>query len=132
MWNTSANLSYTIPFGKRPAAAPPSGGGGGGITIIGAGDMMIMRAAAPGGSGAARYRINLNVGVQNLTNRVNHTGWNGNMASPFFGQSTVGRISAKDRSGDVVLLLTKENDTPTPNLKPQTPNSKRCSLPWRL
>ena len=88
MWNTSANVSYTIPFGKRPAAAPPSGGGGGGTTVIHAGDMMIMRAAAPGGSGAARYRINLSVGVQNLTNRVNHTGWNGNMASSFFGQST--------------------------------------------
>jgi hypothetical protein len=41
-----------------------------------------------GGLAAARYRMNFNVGVQNLTNRVNHTGWNGTMTSPFFRQST--------------------------------------------
>ena len=88
MMNISTNASYTIAFGKRPAAAPPTGGGG--QTIITSGDgMMVMRVGAPGGgSGAARYRINLSIGVQNLTNRVNHTGWNGTMTSPFFGQST--------------------------------------------
>ena len=44
-------------------------------------------AAAPGPA-QSRYRISFSVGAQNLTNRVNHTGWNGNMASTFFGQST--------------------------------------------
>ena len=84
--NFSANASYSIPFGKRPASAPPAGGGGGGTVIHSGEGMVIMRAGAP--AGAARYRINLNIGVQNLTNRVNHTGWNGTMTSPFFRQST--------------------------------------------
>ena len=40
-------------------------------------------------SGApARYRISFNVNVQNLTNRVNRTGFNGTMTSPFFRQPT--------------------------------------------
>jgi hypothetical protein len=35
-----------------------------------------------------RYRITFGIGVQNLTNRVNRTGFNGTMTSPFFLQST--------------------------------------------
>ncbi|CAN5660456.1 hypothetical protein BH18ACI5_BH18ACI5_00600 [soil metagenome] len=43
----------------------------------------------PGGPGGpSRYRITFNLNVQNVTNRVNHTGFNGTMTSPFFRQST--------------------------------------------
>lgn len=82
--NVNLNASYTIPLGKRPATAAP---GGGGPTTIMAGDRTVML-AGPGGPGGSRYRIAFNIGVQNLTNRVNHTGWNGTMTSPFFRQST--------------------------------------------
>lgn len=68
----------------QPIVAAASGGG---PTVIHAGDMVMMRGGAPG-AGAARYRVNFNLGVQNLTNRVNHTGWNGTMTSPFFRQAT--------------------------------------------
>jgi hypothetical protein len=86
--NLNANASYTLSFGKRPAAAPP-GGMPGGVTVIGAGDRVMVMQAAGGASGAARYRMNFSVSIQNLTNRVNHTGWNGTMTSPFFRQSTM-------------------------------------------
>jgi hypothetical protein len=83
--NINLNASYTIPLGKTPPA-PPAGPGGGATTIM-AGDRMVM-VGGPGGGGASRYRLGFNIGVQNLTNRVNHTGWNGTMTSPFFRQST--------------------------------------------
>ena len=86
MLTVSGRVSYTIQLGKRPAAAPPTGGGGG-TTVMIPGGVMVM--AGPGGpAGSSRYRISFNLNVQNLTNRVNHTGWNGTMTSPFFGQST--------------------------------------------
>ena len=83
--NINLNASYTIPLGKRPPATPPTVPGG--ATTIMAGERMVM-IAGPGGTTGARYRITFNVGVQNLTNHVNHTGWNGTMTSPFFRQST--------------------------------------------
>jgi hypothetical protein len=82
VFNINMNASYTIPLGKRTPAAGP-----GGPTTIMAGDRTIMM-AGPGGPGGSRYRLSFNVGVQNLTNNVNHTGWNGTMTSPFFRQST--------------------------------------------
>ena len=74
----SANLSYTIPLSKQ-TPAPPTG------TTVTAGDRTIT-IAGPGGG--PRYRITFSVSASNLTNHVNHTGWNGTMTSPFFRQST--------------------------------------------
>jgi hypothetical protein len=82
--NINANASYTIPLGKRPQA-PSTPGGGGPMTIMAGDRVMVM---GPGGVGAARYRLTFSLNVQNLTNHVNHTGWNGTMTSPFFRQST--------------------------------------------
>ena len=79
----SVNASYTIPLGKRPATPPPPPPG---MTMIHAGDRVMI--SGPGAGTGARYRITFNVGVQNVTNHVNHTGWNGTMTSPFFRQST--------------------------------------------
>jgi hypothetical protein len=81
-FNVSGNLSYTIPLGKQ-SSAPPTGGG---VTTITAGDRVIMMGAA--GGGGPRYRVTFSISAQNLTNHVNHTGWNGAMTSPFFLQST--------------------------------------------
>ena len=84
MLNINANASYTIPLGKQPQA-PPSGPAGGPMTIM-AGDRVMVMGGGPGG--ASRYRLTFSINVQNLTNHVNHTGWNGTMTSPFFRQST--------------------------------------------
>jgi hypothetical protein len=79
--NMSANASYSISFGKRKVTAPP------GISVIG-GPAGVVSVNTVGGGQQPRYRIQFGVGVQNLTNRVNRTGFNGTMTSPFFLQST--------------------------------------------
>jgi hypothetical protein len=38
--------------------------------------------------GAARYRINIMVSIQNLTNHANYSGYSGVMTSKFFRQPT--------------------------------------------
>jgi hypothetical protein len=38
--------------------------------------------------GTARYRLQLFVQVQNLTNQKNYLGYSGTLTSPFFGQPT--------------------------------------------
>jgi hypothetical protein len=82
-FNSSGSVSYTIPFGKRNPTAPA---GPQGITIATGDRVMVMGPGGPGGP--ARYRITVSLNAQNLTNRVNHTGFNGTMTSPFFRQST--------------------------------------------
>jgi len=82
-FNVSGSWSYTIPLGKQPGTAPTAPQG---IIINGGDRVMVM--GPGGGGGPARYRISFNLNVQNLTNRVNHTGFNGTMTSPFFRQST--------------------------------------------
>ena len=77
----SANASYTISFGKRKVLAPP------GVMVMGGPDR-VMSVQTVGGGEQSRYRIAINIGAQNLTNRVNRTGFNGTMTSPFFRQST--------------------------------------------
>jgi hypothetical protein len=79
--NVNLNASYTIGIGQRKTPLPP----GISISSVG-GQMRVGTAAAP--SAQPRYRISLNIGVNNLTNHVNRTGWNGTLTSPFFGQST--------------------------------------------
>ena len=79
--NTSANASYSIAFGKRKVAPPP------GIRIEG-GPAGVMSVSSVPSSEQPRYRISFNVGVSNFLNRVNRTGFNGTMTSPFFMQPT--------------------------------------------
>jgi hypothetical protein len=84
-FNSSASVSYSIALGKQPPTAPA--GPQGGVTIINGGDRVMVMGPG-GGGGPARYRISFSLNVQNLTNRVNHTNFNGTMTSPFFRQST--------------------------------------------
>jgi hypothetical protein len=76
-----AYLTYTIGVGKRTVALPP------GITITsgGAGGFSV---GTTSGQSAARYRVNLNASIQNLTNHASYTGYSGVMTSPFFKQPT--------------------------------------------
>jgi len=58
---------------------PPPGGGGGPMIMIG----------GPGGGGAAakKYNLTVSVNAQNALNHPNFANPNGNLSSPFFGQS---------------------------------------------
>ena len=81
--NLNANASYTIAFGKQNVTPPP------GIRVEG-GPAGIVSVSAVQGAAQPRYRISFNVSAQNVLNRVNRTGFNGTMTSPFFRQPTGG------------------------------------------
>jgi len=80
-WNSSGYFSYTIGLGKQKVPSGPgimiSGGGLGGYTV---GTMASQ--AMP------RYRINIMLMMDNLTNHANYSGYSGLMTSPFFMQPT--------------------------------------------
>ena len=69
-FNVNANFNYMIPLGRRTIAAPP------GIQIIGGGlgGPVVSTFVNPD---AARYRLNIFVQVQNLTNHKNFSGYSG-------------------------------------------------------
>jgi hypothetical protein len=75
-WTMNGNFSYGWQFGK-PIERP------GGISIRSeAGALAVSQAAA---QNAGRYRISLNVNIQNITNHANLAGYNGTLtAGPLF------------------------------------------------
>jgi hypothetical protein len=79
-WNCSGNFSYTIGFGKKTVA------GGTGVSIMSMGGATQMTTMSMGAM--PRYRLMLQLAVQNLTNHANYVGYNGNMTSSFFLEPT--------------------------------------------
>jgi hypothetical protein len=71
-------LGYVFTFG-RTAALPP------GIGVFGGGNAAQVRTFD---QGTARYRLQLFVQAQNLTNERNYLGYSGTLTSPFFGKPT--------------------------------------------
>ena len=71
-------LAYQFAFG-RTAPLPP------GIGVFGGGSAAQVRTFDVG---TARYRIQVYVQAQNLTNEANYMGYSGTMTSPFFGRPT--------------------------------------------
>jgi hypothetical protein len=82
-WNSSGMFSYTISFGKKSL---PGGGMGGMMIMGGAGGVVSMMSSSMGAM--ARYRLTLQLSVNNLANHANYVGYNGNMLSPLFGKPT--------------------------------------------
>jgi Carboxypeptidase regulatory-like domain/TonB dependent receptor len=73
-----------------PGAGAPGAGGGGGQRGPGGGGGLAGLGGPVGGGGggeAKRYSMNFSVNFQNLFNHVNLNPPNGNLSSPFFGQS---------------------------------------------
>jgi hypothetical protein len=92
----NARLARTWSFGNRGETAgggaggmmmkgggPPPGGGGGG----GGGPMMIMMGGPGAGGPSKKYNLTASVSAQNALNHANYAAPNGNLSSPFFGQS---------------------------------------------
>ena len=71
-------LAYQFAFG-RTAPLPP------GIGVFGGGNAAQVRTFDVG---TARYRIQVYVQAQNLTNEANYMGYSGTLTSPFFGRPT--------------------------------------------
>jgi len=80
-------LAYQFAFG-RTAPLPP------GIGVFGGGNAAQVRTFDVG---TARYRIQVYVQAQNLTNQANYMGYSGTMTSPFVGKpTTVGNMRKID------------------------------------
>jgi hypothetical protein len=75
-YNSNGYFTYTIGVGKRTVALPP------GITLTSSGGGLSLSTFSQ--ADAPRYRLMLNVSVQNPTNHANYVNYNGNMTSPFF------------------------------------------------
>jgi hypothetical protein len=77
---TTINMmaGYVFTFGRRPQLPP-------GIGVFGSGGTTQVRTVD---LGTARYRLQLFVQAQNLTNERNYLGYSGTMTSPFFGKPT--------------------------------------------
>jgi hypothetical protein len=77
---TSINLTagYVFAFGQT-AALPP------GIGVFGSGGAVQVRSVD---QGTSRYRLQLFLQMQNLTNHRNYLGYSGTVTSPFFGMPT--------------------------------------------
>jgi hypothetical protein len=80
-WSINPVLGYTFAFGRSPSNLPPGiaviGGGGGGAPTV-----------QSFNQGAARYRLQLFVQAQNVTNHANFVGYSGTLTSPFYGRPT--------------------------------------------
>jgi hypothetical protein len=84
-WSLNLNIGYGLAFGRT---APQAGPAGIGVYVQG----------APGGSAPAvttftappaRFRINIFVNAQNLSNHRNYGGYSGTLTSPFFAEPTL-------------------------------------------
>jgi len=101
--NASLNLriSRSFGFGNRGGGAQANngqGGGGGGNRGGGGGGQMVMMGGGGGGFGGGgsekRFNLNIGVSINNVLNTNNKANPEGNLSSPFFGQSrsTAGRF----------------------------------------
>ena len=72
-------VAYQFAFGRTRTALPP------GIGVFGGGGAAEVRTFDQGN---ARYRLQLFVQGQNLTNQANYVGYSGTLTSPFFGRPT--------------------------------------------
>ncbi|HEX3704776.1 MAG TPA: TonB-dependent receptor [Vicinamibacterales bacterium] len=77
--NVNMFAGYNFAFGHSSAPLPP------GIGVFGSGASAQVRTVD---LGPARYRLQLFVQAQNLTNESNYLGYSGTLTSPFFGRPT--------------------------------------------
>lgn len=78
MTTLNANIGYVFTFGPRSTLPP-------GVGVFGGGGALQVRTIDQSG---ARYRLQIFVQAQNLTNERNYIGYSGVLTSPFFGQPT--------------------------------------------
>jgi hypothetical protein len=76
--NANLYVSYSLGFGRQRTTAPM------GIMIMERGG--VLTAGTGPASTMPRYRLNFSVSINNLTNRANYGGFNGNLSSADFGK----------------------------------------------
>jgi hypothetical protein len=75
-FSSFAFFSYSIPLGGPTVQGP------GGVMITSSGGGLVVAQSAP--TATARYRLNIGVNIQNLTNHANLVGYSGVQSSPKF------------------------------------------------
>jgi hypothetical protein len=80
-WQADASFYYSFALGSRQVTS------GGGVAITGSSGNYT--ASIVGSRSVPRYRLNIGVNIQNLTNHANYSGYSGVMTSQFFLQPTV-------------------------------------------
>ena len=78
-YTLNTQIGYAFNFGKNAAPQPP------GIGVFGGGASATVRTIEQTNT---RYRLNIFLQVQNLTNRANYQGYSGVITSPFFNRPT--------------------------------------------
>jgi hypothetical protein len=76
-WSINTQFSYVLGFGRQ-AGGPP------GVAVIGGGAAPTILSVEQ----TPKYRVQVFLAVQNLTNHANYGGYSGTMTSPFFGTAT--------------------------------------------
>jgi hypothetical protein len=76
-WSINTQIGYSLGFGRQ-AGGPP------GVAVISSGTAPTIVSINEN----PKYRVQIFLGVQNLTNHPNYGGYIGTLASPFFGQAT--------------------------------------------
>ena len=97
-WSLNPLIGYVFSFGRNISNLPPGiaviGGGAGGAPTV-------QTVNQP----ANRYRLQLFLQAQNITNHANYIGYSGTMTSPFFSAADQRAGDAEDRYRDVVDVL---------------------------
>jgi hypothetical protein len=70
---------YSWGFGRNRVVLPP------GVTVIAGGGVPTVQTV---NQDPARYRLQVFLPIQNLTNHANYVGYSGTLTSPFFGRPT--------------------------------------------
>ena len=78
-WTINPAAAYTFTFGRTQTRLPP------GVTVITNGTAASVQTFD---QNSARFRVQVFVQAQNVTNRPNYVGYSGVLTSPFFGQAT--------------------------------------------
>jgi hypothetical protein len=78
-WSINPALGYTFTFGRNQTNLPP------GVTVITGGGAPTIQSVDNSG---ARYRLQVFIQAQNVTNHPNFAGYSGTLTSPFFGRPT--------------------------------------------
>jgi hypothetical protein len=78
-YTINMQIGYRLALGRSRINLPP------GIGVFGGGGAAEVRTFDQGN---ARYRVELYVAAQNLTNQANYVGYSGTLTSPFFGRPT--------------------------------------------
>ena len=79
-WTINPSVAYSWAFGTRGTALPP------GVTVIAGGGVATVQNFQ---QDTSRYRLQVYLQIQNLTNRANYGGYSGTLTSPFYGQPTL-------------------------------------------